>query len=85
MGRAPGEPASDPRGALSDMPTVVGWAGRMARDVSWYVTSLMGDRAYATYAAHHRAVHGDDPPMTERQFWAERYREQDSNPGSRCC
>ena len=61
------------------------WAGRMARDVNWYVTSLMGDRAYGNYVAHHRSVHGDDPPLGERDFWIQRYRDQDANPGSRCC
>lgn len=60
-------------------------ASRVVRSVCWYVTSLMGDRAYETYVAHHLAGHPDTPPIGERQFWIERYRDQDDNPGSRCC
>ncbi len=64
---------------------VVERAGRMVRGVGWYVTSLMGDRAYEMYVTHHRAEHGEDPPLGERDFWVQRYRDQDANPGSRCC
>lgn len=67
------------------MSSIVDLTGRVARDIRWYVTSLMGDTAYQTYLAHHRGGHGDDPPLGEREFWAERYRDQGNNPGSRCC
>lgn len=58
---------------------------RAGRGIRWYVTTLMGDTAYATYAAHHRRHHPDEEPMTERQFWRDRMDEQDRNPGARCC
>ncbi|MBF4567693.1 YbdD/YjiX family protein [Plantibacter sp. VKM Ac-2880] len=57
-----------------------GWAS-----VRWFVTSLMGDTAYATYVEHHRRVHPDTPVPDERTFWRERFAEQDRTPGSRCC
>ncbi|WP_426310037.1 YbdD/YjiX family protein [Cellulosimicrobium sp. E-16] len=55
------------------------------RAVRWYVRQIMGDDAYATYAAHQRAVHPGGVVMTEREFWRMRHAEQDANPGSRCC
>jgi len=58
---------------------------RAVRGVGWYVMALMGDTAYGNYVAHHRSTHGDEAPLTEREFWKERYREQDLTPGSRCC
>ncbi|WP_319946636.1 MULTISPECIES: YbdD/YjiX family protein [Cellulosimicrobium] len=56
-----------------------------AARVRWYVRQVMGDDAYATYAAHQRAVHPGGVVMTEREFWRMRHAEQDANPGSRCC
>jgi len=59
--------------------------GAAARGIRWYVTSLMGDNAYATYVAHQRRHHPGEPPLTERRFWRERMDDQDRNPGARCC
>lgn len=56
-----------------------------AAHVRWYVRQVMGEDAYATYAAHQRAVHPGGVVMTEREFWRVRHAEQDANPGSRCC
>ena len=58
---------------------------RVGRGIRWYVETLLGDRAYATYVTHHRAHHPDVPPVTERQFWRERMAQQDRDPGARCC
>jgi len=58
---------------------------RAGRGIRWYVRELMGDSAYEVYAAHHRAHHDEDPPLTERQFWRQRMDDQDRNPGARCC
>ncbi len=58
---------------------------RVGRGIRWYVETLMGDRAYETYLAHHRQQHPDEPALTERQFWRERMDDQDRNPGARCC
>jgi uncharacterized short protein YbdD (DUF466 family) len=67
------------------MGAVIAWAARTAQSVGWFVTSLMGDRAYDTYEAHHRRAHPDEPPLNEKEFWVQRYRNQDLTPGSRCC
>ncbi|PTT19445.1 hypothetical protein DBR36_07545 [Microbacterium sp. HMWF026] len=58
---------------------------RAGRGIRWYVTTLMGDRAYDVYVAHLRAHHPAATPLTERQFWRQRSDEQDRNPGARCC
>jgi uncharacterized short protein YbdD (DUF466 family) len=62
-----------------------GAVGRVGRGIRWYMTTLMGDTAYATYVAHHRRQHPDEEPLTERQFWRQRMDDQDRNPGARCC
>ena len=64
---------------------LIGAAARVGRGIRWYMTTLMGDTAYATYVAHHRRHHPDEDPMTERQFWRQRMDDQDRNPGARCC
>jgi uncharacterized short protein YbdD (DUF466 family) len=58
---------------------------RGARGLSWYVNSVMGDNAWQTYRDHYLETHGEEPPMTEREFWRDRDDEQDRNPQSRCC
>lgn len=60
-------------------------AVRAGRGIHWYLTNLMGDRAYDAYVAHHAAHHPGEAPLTERAFWRERMDEQDRNPGARCC
>ncbi|WP_309615547.1 YbdD/YjiX family protein [Salinibacterium sp.] len=67
------------------MPAAIQWMTRRARSVSWYITSLMGDRAYDTYVDHLAARHPGIAPVDERAFWVARYREQEANPGARCC
>ena len=67
------------------VPALAGWAGRGARSIRWYVTSLMGDRAYEIYVAHLAVEHPGEPPLSEREFWVQRYREQEATPGARCC
>lgn len=58
---------------------------RAARGIRWWLTSLMGDRAYETYLEHHRRHHPDDAPLGERAFWRARDDDRDRNPGARCC
>ncbi|CAN7204188.1 MULTISPECIES: YbdD/YjiX family protein [Microbacterium] len=65
--------------------TLLSAAARAGRGIRWYMTSLMGDTAYATYVAHQRRQHPDEEPLTERQFWRQRMDDQDRNPGARCC
>jgi uncharacterized short protein YbdD (DUF466 family) len=58
---------------------------RGGRGIRWYMSTLMGDSAYATYVAHQRRHHPDRPVPTEREFWRERMADHDRNPGARCC
>ncbi|MCD7101560.1 YbdD/YjiX family protein [Pseudoclavibacter sp. 13-3] len=46
---------------------------------------MLGANAYDDYVAHHRRMHPDEPVMREREFWREQARDQDANPGARCC
>ncbi|KAA9153837.1 YbdD/YjiX family protein [Microbacterium lushaniae] len=76
----------------SDAPAPSAWwvrvrepLARTGRSIRWYVTTLMGDRAYDTYVAHLRVHHPAQQPMTEREFWRDRLDRQDRNPGARCC
>lgn len=65
--------------------TVLHAVARAGRGIRWYMTTLMGDTAYATYVAHQVRTHPDEEPLTERQFWRQRMDDQDRNPGARCC
>ncbi len=58
---------------------------KAVRGITWWVTSVMGDNAYARYTAHLARNHPDDPVPTEREYWRQRYAEQDARPGARCC
>lgn len=58
---------------------------RAGRGIRWYMTTLMGDRAYDTYVTHLAAHHPAAQPLSERQFWREKMADQDRNPGARCC
>lgn len=71
--------------ATTPLRALLSAAGRVGRGIRWYMTTLMGDTAYATYVAHHRRVHPGEDPLTERQFWRQRMDDQDRNPGARCC
>ena len=69
--RAPGSPLTTLTGA---------WRG-----LRWWVGSVLGDTAYARYVEHLSRSHPDATVPTEREFWRQRYAEQDANPGARCC
>ena len=58
---------------------------KAVRGITWWVTSVMGDNAYARYTAHLARNPPDDPVPTEREYWRQRYAEQDARPGARCC
>ena len=58
---------------------------RAGGGIRWYLTNLMGDRAYEVYLEHHAARHPGEAPLTERAFWRDRMDAQDRNPGARCC
>ena len=57
----------------------------VARGIRWWVTSVMGDNAYARYLDHLARTHPEDPVPTEREYWRQRYAEQEARPGARCC
>ena len=63
----------------------MGHAGRIARQVRWYVSSLMGDNHYRRYLAHRRHDHPGEPVLSEGQYWRMRHRHAETNPGARCC
>jgi uncharacterized short protein YbdD (DUF466 family) len=53
--------------------------------IRWYLRELMGDSSYARYLAH-RATHNDPtPPLSERDFWRQKHRDDAASPRSRCC
>jgi uncharacterized short protein YbdD (DUF466 family) len=65
--------------------SILGASARAARGIHWWLTELMGDRAYATYLEHHRRHHPGEEPVSERAFWRARDDDRDRNPGARCC
>ncbi|MBY0687424.1 YbdD/YjiX family protein [Microbacterium marinilacus] len=60
-------------------------AARAWRALRWYVRGLTGEARYDAYVAHERSAHPGRTPMSPREFWRCVYRDQDANPGSRCC
>ena len=57
----------------------------VARGIRWWVSSVMGDNAYARYTDHLARTHPDDPVPTEREYWRQRYADAEANPSARCC
>ena len=72
--RVPGAPLTGPAGLAG------AWRG-----LRWWVGSVLGDTAYARYVEHLRRTHPQAPVPTEREYWRQRYAEQDARPGARCC
>ncbi|WP_448072858.1 YbdD/YjiX family protein [Georgenia yuyongxinii] len=60
-------------------------AVKAARGVRWYIGTLMGDRDYVRFVAHQRATHPGAAVPTEKEFWRQRWAEQERAPGVRCC
>ena len=63
----------------------MGRFGRLARQIGWYVGSLMGDNHYRRYVEHRRRTHPGQPVLSESQYWRMRHKLSDSNPSARCC
>ncbi|MBF0815759.1 YbdD/YjiX family protein [Microbacterium paludicola] len=59
--------------------------GRAWRGLVWFARGVTGEAKYDAYVAHERAAHPDRDPMTAKEYWRCVYREQDANPGARCC
>lgn len=56
------------------------WAG-----LRWWTNGVVGQSAYSAYVEHLRRRHPDAPVPDEREFWREKYRQMDRDPGARCC
>ncbi|XVX18955.1 YbdD/YjiX family protein [Actinomycetota bacterium] len=56
-----------------------------ARDLRWWFRGVTGADAYERYAAHMARTHPGSPVLSERDFWRQKYADQDANPGARCC
>lgn len=67
------------------MGRATGLIGQTARHIRWYCATLMGDNHYRRYVEHRGRAHPGEPVLDERQYWKERHRAADTNPGSRCC
>lgn len=50
-----------------------------------FFRDVMGEDAYAKYAAFHASSACTAPLLSEREFWKDKMDRQDSNPGGRCC
>lgn len=59
--------------------------GRAARETRRLARGILGSDAYEAYLRHHRVTGCSHPPLTEREFWRERYAAQDASPEGRCC
>jgi uncharacterized short protein YbdD (DUF466 family) len=44
-----------------------------------------GESAYDRYVERHRREHPDHPPMTQREFWRARARQDEENVQTGCC
>ncbi len=58
------------------------WLRRIARGISWYWGTVMGDTHYRRYLDYRRRTHPGEPVLSERDYWRERYR---AERGARCC
>jgi uncharacterized short protein YbdD (DUF466 family) len=63
----------------------MGRATEIARQIRWYVGTLMGDTHYQRYLEHRRRMHPGEPVLSEREYWKMRHAAAESNPGARCC
>lgn len=57
----------------------------IAREVQRFARGVLGSDAYDKYLTHHRITGCQHEPLTEKQFWREKYRKQDTSPEGRCC
>lgn len=72
-------------GRTADGGGVLAVVRRGWRALAWYVTGVLGESDYPRYVAHLRRAHPDAAVPTVREYWRERYAEQDANPATRCC
>jgi len=58
---------------------------RSARQIGWFVGSLMGDNHYRRYRECRRRTHPGEPVMSEAEYWRMRHRVTENDPTARCC
>ena len=63
----------------------MGRVSRIAHQINWYWSSLMGDNHYQRYVEHRHRTHPGEPVINERQYWHMRHAATEANPNSRCC
>ena len=59
--------------------------GKTLSTARWYWRGVTGADAYERYVYHLRRTHPGAPIPTERDFWRQKYADQERNPTSRCC
>lgn len=59
--------------------------GAALRALRWYWSGVTGADAYERYVAHLSRAHPGCPVPTKRDFWREKYADQERNPTQRCC
>ena len=63
----------------------LGAVGSAWHGLRWWWRGVTGADAYERYAAHLRATHPEAPVPSEREFWREKYADQERSPTTRCC
>lgn len=63
----------------------MGRPGAVARQIRWYVGTLMGDTHYRRYLEHRARTHPGEPVLSERDYWKKRHHDTEVSPGPRCC
>lgn len=51
----------------------------------WIARGVVGANAYEVYLAHHRGTGCTHAPISEKEFWRQKYAREDADPGARCC
>jgi len=63
----------------------MGRVTRTARQIGWYIGTLMGDTHYRRYVEHRRRTHPGEPVLNEAEYWKMRHRNTETSPNPRCC
>jgi uncharacterized short protein YbdD (DUF466 family) len=55
------------------------------RGVRRFARGVLGSDAYDLYLHHHRITGCTHPPLSEKEFWRQKYADQGENPSTGCC
>lgn len=58
---------------------------RILRGCWEYLGAIMGEHDYRNYVAYLKTHHPSAPIPTEREYWRNRWAEQELSPQGRCC